>query len=164
MKIISTSIFSAISAGTLSIAQSLDPTTRITNFSTMWAKLFQQYVVEKIQVVIKPKFLNLTSGSGQVNCFLSEDSSSPNALSLNREHAVLDLLPSAASDDKKSNCTLTWIPRSSEDLAFTAVTVSSNLIYLKLFGNVGDTGLNSADSTSQIMADLVYDIAFRYYF
>lgn len=164
MWITSTTIFSAISAGSLAIAQSLDPINRIANWSTMWAKLFQQYVVLEIVAVVKPKFLNTSASSGQVNVFLSEDSSSPSNLSLTREHAILDMLPSASGDDKKGACTAIWTPKSAEDWTWTATTVSSNLIYLKLFGNTGDTGLNSSDSTTQLMANLTYKVAFRYYF
>jgi hypothetical protein len=163
MWITSTTIFSAMTTGAMAVAQSLDPLNRIANWSTMWAKLFQQYVVLEIIVSSKPKFLN-TASSGQVNVFLSEDSSTPTSLSLTREHAVLDMLPSAAGDDKKSNCTAIWTPSSAEDWTWTAVTVSSNLVYLKLYGDVGNTGLNVADSTSQVMANLTYKVAFRYYF
>jgi hypothetical protein len=158
-----TTIFTAIASGTLAIAQSLDPINRIANWSTMWAKLFQQYCVLEVEAVVKPKFLN-TASSGQVNVLLSEDSSTPNSLSLNREHAILDLVPSSSSDDKKGCCTCKWNPTSAEDWTWTAVTVSQNIIYLKLYGDVGNTGLNSGDSTTQLMANLTYKVAFRYYF
>jgi hypothetical protein len=163
MWITSTTIFSAIVTGTLAIVQSLDPVNRIANWSTMWSKLFQQYVVLEIVAVVKPKFLN-TASSGQVNVLLSEDSTAPSSLSLTREHGVLDLVPSATSDDLKGAVTCIWKPTSAEDWTWTAITTSNNLIYLKLFGDVGNTGLNVADSTTQLMANLTYKVAFRYYF
>jgi hypothetical protein len=163
MWLTTTTIFSAISTGTLAIAQSLDPINRVANWSTVWAKMFQQYCVLEVEAIVKPKFFN-TISSGQVNVLLSEDSSTPSSLSLNREHGVLDLVPSAASDDKKSAVTAIWRPASAEDWTWTAITTSNNVIYLKLFGDVGNTGLNSGDSTTQLMANLTYKIAFRYFF
>jgi hypothetical protein len=164
MWITTTTIFAAISTGALAISQSLDPINRIANWSTMWAKMFQQYVVLEVVAVVKPKFLNLSASSGQVNVMLSEDSTTPSSLSLTREHGILDLVPSASSEDKKGCVTAIWTPTSAEDWTWTGITVSSNIAYLKLFGNTADTGLNASDSTTQLMANLTYRIAFRYFF
>jgi hypothetical protein len=163
MWITSTTIFNIMSSGAVGQAQSLDPTQRITNFSTMWAKLFQQYCVLEIRVDSKMRVLN-AAATGQLNVFLSEDSSTPNNLSLSREHAVLDLNTYAQGDDKRATCQAIWTPASAEDWTWTAITVSQNLVYLKVYGDAGNTGTNTADSTSQYMANLTYRIAFRYYF
>jgi hypothetical protein len=163
MWITTTTILTAAASGSIAQAQSLDPVQRIANWSTMWAKLFQQYCVLECRVDSKMKFLN-SAAAGQVNVFLSEDSTTPNSLSLSREHAVLDCNPFAAGDDKRASCSAIWTPASAEDWTWTAITVSNNIVYLKIYADTANTGMAASDSTSQFMANLTYRIAFRYYF
>jgi hypothetical protein len=163
MWISTTTIYTAATSGAVAQTQTLDPLSRITNWSTMWGKLFQQYCVLEVLAVFRPKSY-ATSSTGQVVVLLSEDSSTPSSLCLNREHGIVDFLNNAAGDDLKSALTVKWTPTSAEDWTWTPITTNLNITYVKVFGDVGNTGMNVTDSTSQLMANLTYKIAFRYYF
>jgi hypothetical protein len=163
MWITTTTIYTAASNGAMAQTQTLDPVTRITNWATMWGKLFQQYCVLEVVAVFRPKAYATTS-TGQVIVLLSEDSSSPSSLCLNREHGIVDFLNLSAGDDRKSALTVKWTPTSSEDWQWTAITTNNNISYVKVYSDVGNTGMNSTDTTGQLMANLTYKIAFRYYF
>lgn len=150
---------STLVTGNVATSTSLDPTARINSWGSTWGASFRQYCVTKI--VIAASFKYSTNGSGMIWLQVTEDSANPTGLITAEEKAVLMI--NAPSDPLKNSATITWTPRSSEDLAFTSVGTSFVPAYYKVYGNTTNTGTSAGDSTTSVNAIFYYHIAFRYF-
>lgn len=151
-------VSSSLSAGGLATSTTLDPYTRLNTFSR-WAAVFRQYFVTKI-IVVSSISTNYSSPTGVVWQKIEENNAVPNGSMVSEEKAILYL--TAPQDQSKNSATITWVPRSSEDLTWIDTGSGQAPCFLKTYGDTTNTLTTGADSSTRVSSMVYYHIAFRY--
>jgi hypothetical protein len=127
--------------GVYALAQLMDPTSQVQDWSSRFQTLFKDYRVVKASA----RFLLFASTTaGQLNAYFNESSSAtPTPAAV--EHEKVKRFPLSAVEKVH---TLTWIPSGPQDLGFisTAIPTSSSA-YLKVYTDSANYGAPIAVTT-----------------
>ncbi len=146
-----------LTTGGIASATSLDPSSRIGTWSR-WSAIFQQFIVLKMTVTLQT-VLNST-GIGEVWGQVRESSSTPTSAMATQERAVVSL--AAYQDPLKNSFTITWTPRSAEDVTFTSTNTGFTPAYFAVYADSTNTLTSASDNTTKLALSIYYHLAFRY--
>lgn len=158
--LVSSRLTNTLTAGSLSVATSLDPTSRIDSWNR-WSAVFKQYFVVKIRAVYSIDKLDYSGTPlGQVFFRIEEDNSVPTGSIVRQERGTISL--AMFQDEEKNSGNILWTPRSAEDLEWIATASGFAPAYLKTYADPTNTGTVAADSTTRVSVTFYYRIVFRY--
>lgn len=158
MVLVSPYFSNSMSAGGIASSTTLDPYTRLNMFSR-WAAVFRQYIVTKITVVSSISTGN-SSPVGVVWQKIEENNAVPTGSMVSEEKAILYL--TNQQDQSKNSATISWSPRSAEDLTWIDSGTGQAPCYLKTYADTTNTLTSGADSSTRISTMVYYHVAFRY--
>jgi hypothetical protein len=161
LELISPLIQQALASGVRATSLGLDPTARLSNWSTIWQVAFKDFAVLSMKIGCNLMSTNSgTAANGEVWFRVEEDTNTPTSAIQRAERAVISI--HAPSSHDETSCEMHWKPSSSEDIAFGPTSVAFSPAYLKTWADPTTTGTAAADSTSTVGITIVYRIAFRY--
>jgi hypothetical protein len=123
-----------VTTGVISSAFALEPTSKIGDFGARFQSTFDEYMVTKVRLRIRP----LTTATGVSSFFFDEKSSTAPTLAMANERQSTIL--SHAQANSSSFKVMNFITRDLLDLQFTDITTGKILGYFKVYTDTANFG------------------------
>jgi hypothetical protein len=149
----------SFTAGSLAEVFSID-NTAIPNFATRFGATFKEFAI--VGARLELRLTSATTPQGVLLAYIDElSNASPTATSVDYAHAEVPVVGSVV-DSTGSIHKISWMAKSYADLTWDPIGTAGTVAYLKIFGNVANTGLNAA-TAGALMITGAYSVCFRGY-